>query len=378
MARARKNKATPRDQFHLPGELSTLRSDGRRAFIEAIHRVAPHVIDHLRTVVLPRYRFAVDPEHGNPTWGPGVGPGSRWGPLTFPEERYGALGIIMEANHASAFDPETGNVQVWRSWSHSEGERWVPTAVALTVPEEHREAVRAGLREVEALLLEWAQQFHLAEAWILDDALATIRYWAAGSDVPWIYSASMLPGTPAIIPPASEGGQWAFVNGLVNNVRRAIKCNVNPTYTRDEAGNPILTPSMEEESGFGAFDLIAYDPASEGRSAAKKRLMAALDRQVDMHLDQMAARARAAGFETSPRPRAGKRKGKSPAPVTQHYEWLAYWQVEPVEVKPLSKKKAASHFEVTSDHFTEQIEAVAELIGVSIRRGRVGRHPEGP
>ena len=317
MTAARNNRAAGSDRFHKPGELSTLRTEARREFVGAIGRVAPYVIDHLRAWVLPTYRRAVDPVSENPTWGAGLGPGSRWG-IPSPD-----------ATNLRMYDSETGLVQVYRLWHGPDEDYMLPTAVALTVPEEHREAVRAGLREVERLLRQWAQQFHLQEEWILDDALATVRYWAAGRSEPWIHRGPI--GTPTIIPPQDQGGQWVRLFAT-------------------------------------AWDI----GEGESRADAKKRMLRMVEEQVETHLDQMARWAKAQGFEKVPYARVGR--GKEGSGVNaRHLDWLVLYQCLPMELEEIAEKYFTSQATVKSG-----LRNTAKLIDLTLRKRRRGRPPKQP
>lgn len=307
----------PPDDFILARYHWQRRPQAREAYIRSVHLHRPEAREWLRERVLP----ALQSVHGL------VGECS-----TIPDQRWVWLRADHREKHPhryrthedttvrtnAIFDASAGRAQLLLPprlhHASREGES-APRQGSVTffMSAEQRRRMQADLRTVEALLLEWGMSFHLADDWILDQALRTVNAWARGENVAWV----------------NPLRDWA-IRG-------------------DTLKQPLHIP------------VSRWDPRRESLKDAHARMLEECRNFLRQYLEE-AWRYEGSGSQL-PASDDGLMKTN-----LEHFEWLVRWQVNGWTYSEIAK-----HYFVEVGTVKTELKRTAEVVGIRRRRGAPGR-----
>jgi hypothetical protein len=162
--------------------------------------------------------------------------------------------------------------------------------------------------------LHWCDAWHWHDEWQMDAALDTLRHWWYGGDEPL--------------------GWGLFCKG--EEIR----------FGRDE-----MRFSFEHEG---------WMPSRQTWKDAAAELRRAFEEQVGEYRERLERLAIERGLEKAP-----VKRGSDPA---RHLEWLVRWQCQ-----RWTKREIADTYHATPAAVTDGIECAAQLVGVTLRKGKPGR-----
>ena len=301
-----------------------LQIQARRDFLEGAMDVIPEAFDALRETVLPAYVATADFALGDARRGVGPDISSAWlarrdlrGMLQFALDLHrtnlpdGEPEWPRSASPLDApLDPVVIQILQLQRPARKRPARLVP--LSYLVPETERHLLLQALRGLSVRLGKWALHFNLNANWIINEALATLRYWGAGYDEPWIHT------------------------------RLTDRLDREPFEQDSREWIRIHLPAWDFRYG-------------ETRRRAEARMKAESARLIEEHLDDV---------ELGNAPGASRGKLQRPVGPTE-IAWLVLYQCGGEKQSRIAQK-----FRVDAAEVSRGIRAAQRLVGIQLVEGR--------